>query len=129
MARLKLTLSIALLGLAASAQAARHTPEEDLARAVKGRVAGAPVDCIQLRDIRSSQILPGIGILYDTGGTLYLNRPDHEITSVHADDILVTDTHGPQLCSIDIVKLLDRSVMMPAGFISLGKFTPYRRPK
>jgi len=41
----------------------------------------------------------------------------------------VLKTSGSQLCSIDSIQLHDRSSQMYSGFVSLGKFVPYRRVK
>lgn len=103
--------------------------EAKLAKALKGRIAGKPVDCIMLRDIRSSQIIDRTAIVYDTGSTLYVNRPEGGASSLTFDPILLTDTHSSQLCSIDTVKLLDRSSHFSRGFVHLGEFVPYRRVK
>jgi hypothetical protein len=66
---------IAGAGVAFARTSDNPRAEAKLAKALEGRVAGAPVDCIQLRDIQSSRIIDGTAILYDTGTTLYLNRP------------------------------------------------------
>ena len=58
-----------------------------------------------------------------------VNRPKGGAESLDDDDILVTKTTGSQLCSIDAVELRDRSSRMYSGFVSLGEFVPYRRPK
>lgn len=131
----KFILIAACLGLLGSTGAAIAHPsdksqgEAKLARALEGRVAAAPVDCIQLRDIRSSRIIDGIAILYDTGSTLYLNRPDSGASWLDDNDVLVTDTHSSKLCSIDVVRLFDSASHTPDGSVGLGKFIPYTRPK
>lgn len=122
--------SIAAVSLLASAaQAApRQTAEEKLAKALEGREAGKPVDCIYQRDIRSSRIYDRTAILYElNNGTYYLNRPEGGASSLNWNDVLVTDTHSPQLCSIDIVKLYDTHPWMQSGFVNLGKFVPYKK--
>lgn len=122
--------AIAALPVAASANDEQPTKAEArLAKLLEGRVAGEPVDCIQLRNIRSSQIIDGTAIVYEVGSTRYVNRPDGGANSLRFDPILVTDTRSPQLCSIDTVKLIDRSSHFYAGFVSLGKFVPYTKPK
>jgi hypothetical protein len=131
----KFILIAACLGLLGGAGAAIAHPsdksqgEAKLARALEGRVAGAPVDCIQLRDIRSSRIIDGIAILYDTGSTIYLNQPVSGASWLDDNDVLVTDTHSSQLCSIDVVRLFDSASYTPDGSVGLGKFIPYTRPK
>jgi hypothetical protein len=122
--------SIAAVSLMASAAYAgpAPTPEEKLAKALEGRAAGDPVDCIYLRDIRSSRIFDRTAILYElNNGTYYLNRPDAGASSLGWSDVLVTDTHSPRLCSIDVVKLYDPHPWMQSGFVNLGKFVPYKK--
>ncbi len=123
-------VALAALPAAASANEAPATKAETkLAKLLEGRVAGEPVDCIQLRSIRSSQIIDGTAIVYEVGSTRYVNRPEGGANSLRFDPILVTDTRSPQLCSIDTVKLIDRSSHFYAGFVSLGKFVPYTKPR
>jgi hypothetical protein len=118
---------IALLAPAVQA-APRQTAEEKLAKALEGRTAGKPVDCIYQRDIRSSRIYDRTAILYElNNGTYYLNRPDAGASTLSWNDVLVTNTHSPQLCSIDIVHLYTSSPWMQSGFVNLGKFVPYKK--
>ena len=125
-----LPVLLALTGLAAALPVLAKTPDEELAKALEGRAEGAPVDCLNLRDIRSSRIIAGIGILYETNNrTVYLNRPDAGASSLRWGQTLVTDTHSSRLCSIDTVKLYDTSLHMQSGFVGLGKFVPYVKPK
>lgn len=107
----------------------RLTPEAQLAKLTAGRVAGTPVDCINQRDIQSSQIIDGTAIAYTSNnGTIYVNRPRGGGAFLNDDNILVTKTYTGQLCSIDIVNLVDRGSRMNSGSISLDKFVPYPRP-
>lgn len=120
--------SFAVLAMAAQA-AEDRSPEARLARAIDGRDAGPPVKCIAQRDIRSSQIIDGLAILYETNdGVRYVNRPDNGASSLRAGAVLVTDTRSPDLCDIDIVRLFDSATRMPMGFVGLGEFVPYRKP-
>ena len=127
----KLALAAVMLSFCASAQAGDGmTQEEKLAKALEGRIAGEPVDCIMQRNIRTSRIFDRIAILYEmNNGTYYLNRPKSGASSLSWGDVLVTDTHSNQLCSIDIVKLYDSSTRMQSGFVGLDKFVPYTKPK
>ena len=120
---------LALAAAAAPAQAARQTvdPEAQLQRALEGRVAGEPVDCINLRSVRSSQIIDDTAILYEAGGTIYVNRPRGGAESLDRWDTLVTKLHSSQLCSIDVVHLYDTASQIQAGFVSLGDFVPYKK--
>ena len=128
-----LLIAAALVGTSAAAIAA--TPdnsknEAKLTAALAGRVAGKPVDCISLRDIRSSQIIDNTAIVYDTGGgRLFVNRPRGGAESLDSDDILVTKTYGSELCSLDTINLIDRGSRMQSGFVGLGQFVPYTKVK
>lgn len=117
------------LAAAALMLVAARSPEDKLAKALEGRVAGQPVDCINQRDIRSTQIIDRVGILYDVGRTMYLNRPRSGANFLDWDDILVTRTTTSQLCSLDLVRLVDRGSHTPGPMIGLGKFVPYMRPE
>ena len=109
--------------------AASLPPEARLDRMLAGRVAGKPVDCINLRDIRSSQIIDRTAIVYQVGGKLYVNRPRGGASSLDSDDILVTNSVTSQLCRVDTVRLVDRTSRFYSGFVSLGEFVPYAKPK
>jgi hypothetical protein len=99
-----------------------------LAAALKGRTPGDPVDCITLHRIRSVQVIDGIGILYGMlDGTLYLNRPRFGGSRLDSSDIVVADTHTPQLCSIDSVRLKDDLDGHLRAVVGLGKFQPWRK--
>ena len=71
-----LMIVTALLTVSAATTAARLSPDEQLAKAIEGRIAGEPVKCIRLRDIRSTRVIDKTAIVYDTlGPTIYVNRP------------------------------------------------------
>lgn len=114
-------------GSAQAGQPARG-PEAELSKAIAGRTAGAPVDCLDLNRIRSSRIIDRTAIVYETdGGTLYVNRPESGADQLRKGLTLVTDTHSPRLCSIDTVRLVDLPTHGNSGWVGLGKFVPYPR--
>jgi hypothetical protein len=116
------------LMLSAGSAHAKTDPEARLAKITAGRTAGAPVDCIQQHQISSTEIVNRTAIVYKmNNGTIYVNRPTSGATFLSRSDVLVTDTHSPQLCSIDIVRLVDSSAHMPTGSVGLGPFVPYPR--
>ncbi|MDB5701466.1 MAG: hypothetical protein JWL66_1665 [Sphingomonadales bacterium] len=129
--RLVLTLVAAILLMSVgAAQAAPRNDgggEAELARALKGRMPGKPVDCLEQRDIRSTQIIDRTAIIYDTGRALYVNRPTSGADFLNRSDVLVTDTHSSRLCSIDIVRLYDQGSRMQSGSLGLGEFVPYTK--
>ena len=101
--------------------------EAELAKALQGRIAGEPVRCVNLRDVRSSRIIDGTAILYDTGSTIYVNRPRSGRESLDQWDVLVTKTYSSELCTPDVVQLWDSGSRMQSGFVFLGEFVPYKR--
>ena len=118
----------AIVPTATPASAApRLSPQQQLDKALAGRVAGKPVDCINPHTYSNTQIIDRTAIIYGSGRTIYLQQPDHP-QSLRDDDVLVTDLRGSgQLCSIDIVKLHDRNGGWYRGFVGLNKFVPYIR--
>ncbi len=131
--RLHIPMIVAAAALAAipasAAAIERPAPEDRLAKLLEGRVAGEPQNCISLAAARSSEVIDGTAIVYRIGSTLWVNRPEGGAESLDDDDILVTRLPGSQLCRIDTVELRDRGSQMYSGFVSLGKFVPYRRVK
>jgi hypothetical protein len=103
--------------------------EARLAQIVEGRVAGQPVDCIDLSRIDSSEIVDGTAIVYHVGNRLYVNRPEIGGSWLDDDDILLTRSWSSDLCRIDTVQLIDRGSRFERGFVGLGQFVPYTKPK
>jgi len=124
------SLILASVAFSAPASAAdQKTPDQKLERLLEGRVAGKPTNCINLTSASSSQVIDRKAIVYRVGGTLYVNEPRSGAETLDSDDILVTKTYGSNLCSIDTVKLVDRSSQFPRGFVILGDFVPYTKVK
>ena len=129
MIRIPLMFASAALLVASPALAASHATdrgEAKLAKILENRVAGKPVSCLYLRNVRSSQIMDGTAIVYESGGTLYVNRPDGA-ASLDDDDILMTRTSTSQLCRLDSVNLFSRAGRYERGFVTLGNFVPYTK--
>jgi hypothetical protein len=116
-----------LLSGSAAVAKPKLDPEARLARALEGRAAGEPVDCIQLSRVNSTQIIDHTAIIYDTGSTLYVNRPKSGLEQLDRWDTMVTKSYSSQLCSIDVVRLLDTGARIETGVVFLGEFVPYRR--
>lgn len=123
---LSFSLGALLISTGAAQAAPRLNPEQQLARTLQGRVAGEAVDCVNLQDIRSTQIIDRTAILYGAGSTIYVNRPRHA-QSLDQWDTLVTNLHSSRLCSIDVVQLYDASSRTWTGSVFLGDFVPYKR--
>ncbi|NCU10765.1 MAG: hypothetical protein GXC70_01155 [Sphingomonadaceae bacterium] len=126
----KIALAIAataiMLGGASVQAKPRLTPQQQLDKLLEGREAGEPTSCIPQFETRDMQILDKTAIVYGRGNTIWVNVPKNP-EHLDDDDILLTRTNGSQLCDLDIVQTLDRTSQVPNGFISLGKFVPYRK--
>jgi hypothetical protein len=125
-------LACAIL-LAVPASAGNTAPdakgEAELAKLLAGRVAGKPTDCIDQRLSDDSQVIDHTAIVYREGGTLWVNRPVGGLDALDYNSILVTESFMSQLCSVDPVHLVDRTSRFERGFLSLGKFVPYTKPR
>jgi hypothetical protein len=115
--------------LASIAAAAAVDHEADLRQMLGKRVeAGPPVDCLNISQITNSYIVDHTAILYEVaGGDIYVNRPKTGADSLDRNKVMVTDTHIPQLCSVDTVTLVDSTTGIQSGFVGLGEFVPYKR--
>ena len=122
-----LMLGAILVATVPAAAAEKLAPEAQLARAVEGRVAGQAVDCINLRPSGSHQIVEDSAIIYRTGSTLYVNRPRSGAQSLNQMDALLTRTFSSQLCSGDVVEVVDPVSGTMRGLVFLGEFVPYKR--
>ena len=109
-------LLTAALPVAATAE--RPSPDVQLARAVEGRVAGKPEHCLRNTRFTSARIIDGTAIVYEAGGTLWVNRPRGGARSLDQWDVLVTRQFSSDLCRGDVVQLYDSSSMMQ----TLGTF-------
>jgi hypothetical protein len=105
----------------------RRGGEAELARVLEGRVAGEPVDCIDLHRVRSSRVIEDTAIVYDAGGTLYVNRPRNGAEELNRFDAMLTRLPTTRLCSVDTVTMFDTTSRMMTGIVFLGEFVPYRR--
>ncbi|HEX8301434.1 hypothetical protein [Sphingomonas sp.] len=105
----------------------RDDPDAELQKLLAGRSAGMPVSCIGQGSATNVTVIDGKALVYRVGSRLYVNTPDNA-ARLRDDDILVTRTFGSQVCSHDVVHLVDRGSQFPRGFVMLGKFVPYSKP-
>ena len=102
--------------------------ERELAKLLKGRVAGEPQDCIQTLPTRSLRIVEGTAVVYDAGSTIWVNRT-RDPRSLDDNDALLLRKFGSgsQLCRLDQVTTFDRNGGFYSGNVFLTEFVPYRR--
>ncbi|WP_156680110.1 DUF6491 family protein [Sphingomonas profundi] len=121
--------ALALLAVALPAAAPAASVLSDKAQAaLKGRTAGAPVDCISLPRIRSSTIVDGTAIIYKEGNhRWYVNVPDPACPMLESRRSLITRIPSTRLCRLDLVTVVDLPIGFDYGACALGSFVPYTR--
>ena len=123
-------LALATAGLlAAPAAGAREKldGEAKLAKMLEGRVAGEPVNCIQMHPRTDLTVIDGTALVYERGNTIYVNRTAHP-HDLDRRDTHVTRSYSSRLCRQDIVMTYDLPIGMYTGSINLEDFVPYRKP-
>lgn len=101
--------------------------EEQLALALRGRTAGKPVDCIQLRRAGNSSIIDKTAIIFAVGDVLYVNKPASGGDELSDSKVMLLRMSASQLCSGQAVQLFDPGAKITMGSEVLGPFVPYRR--
>jgi hypothetical protein len=101
--------------------------EARLAELIKDRTAGEPVGCIPEFQSSRLEVIEGVALVYGSGKTLYVAKPDRPDT-VQWNDIMIVKRTGGQLCNTDIVRTVDRTSGFTTGVVFLNKFVPYSKP-
>ncbi|MEO6217171.1 MAG: DUF6491 family protein [Sphingomonas sp.] len=118
---------LALVLIAAGATAADS--KKDLDKALAGRVAGAPVDCISTFSTDGPQVIDERTVLYRSGRRVYVNTLEAACPSLDWDKVLIVELHGSQICRNDHFRVLARGTTIPGPTCLFGKFAPYDKPK
>jgi hypothetical protein len=105
----------------------RRTGEEQLQHELRGRVAGEPVSCVNLRSIRNSRVIDRTAIVFDAGGTIYVNRPRSGAETLRRWDTQVVRPFGIAALLGRHIKMVDAQSGFFSGNVFLGEFVPYRR--
>ena len=129
MKKILLTLAAAATLAAPASAAPRLHGEAQLAKLLEGRTAGAPVDCIDLNRVYSTQIIDETAIVYDSGRTLYVNRPRAGAESLDRGDTMVLKPFDHRLCSVDTVQMYESGARFFRGSVFLGDFVPYTKER
>lgn len=104
--------------------------QAELDKALAGRVAGTPVNCLPSYRASDMQIIDDWTILFKDGSTIYLQNPRGGCPGIgNRRNILVTRLHGTtQLCSGDINHLVDPVSGIGGGACVFSQFVPYAKP-
>lgn len=122
-------LPLAMIAAVADASP-RQTGEEQLAKMLEGRTAGAPLDCIRTLPNTDMTVIDGTAIVVRRGKTLYVNRTRDPASLDDRDGLLLKRFgDGGQLCSIDTMTTFDRTSHIYTGNVFLTEFIPYTKAK
>ena len=129
MHRLLFLAPLVLAGCAGSAEPPRLTERQTavLERALAGKVAGEPVNCVNRQPQANLTALSSSVLLYRVSGRLiYRNDLIGSCSGLNRGDTLVIQTQGSQYCRGDLARSADLMSGMVTGACALGSFTPYR---
>jgi hypothetical protein len=103
--------------------------EQRLAKLLKGRVAGEPVDCIRTFPRDRMQTIDKTAYVYGSGNTIYVQRT-RSPESIDDSDALVLNRFNPTtLCRVDIATTIDPVTGIFTGAVFFEDFVPYTRVK
>jgi hypothetical protein len=114
----------------ADTSAARSSAAErdriELAEELRGRVAGQPQSCVQLRNLRGNHSAGDAIIFEGQGDVIYVNRPAGGCPDLGHGRALQTRSFSTQLCRGEIATVFDPVSGIQYGSCGLGDFVPYR---
>jgi hypothetical protein len=105
---------------------AAKSPEGRLEKALAGKTAGTPVDCIRPDLSARPEIYSGIGILYRDARTTYLARMEGACPALRDDRTIIVRGDGQKLCRHDPVRIVEPTGA-DFGFCTFSGFTPYAK--
>jgi len=125
------TGAVALVG-SASPQQVTHSPkaQQELAKALAGRVAGAPVDCISnFRGRSRMTVIDDWTILFREGDVVYVQSPPGGCSQLGNPTSTLTTRLGStqRLCAGDINQVVEPTSGIFRGSCAFGPFVPYRK--
>lgn len=112
-------------------QARSPRAERELADALEGRVAGPPQRCISNFPNTQVQVIDDWTILYDEGGTIYVQNPREGCTGIGngSRTLIARQVGTSQMCEGDINGTIDLRTGVGGPTCVFGSFTPYTKPK
>lgn len=124
---------VAMAAVAACTGLRTGQPSSDTAMlnaAIAGRVAGAPVPCIDANGAPTPQSIDRRTLIYrQSGRRIWVNHLAQDCPFLRGDPILIVEADGGMLCRGTIFHTLPRlQEGIPSAACVLGDFTPYDRP-
>jgi hypothetical protein len=112
-------LSLAMIAGAATARDRNAIPE--------ATPVGDPVSCVSLQNIRSTQVHGDSTIDFHMGGgKVYRNTLPNSCPSLGFEERFLYKTSLSQLCSVDIITVLQSPGLSQGASCGLGKFQPVK---
>jgi hypothetical protein len=126
--RLVLTIALAPLALTACMQA---RPSDRPAVSPAARVVGEPVSCIPLSQLRETKVRDDWTIDFvGSGDQVWRNTLTSRCPGLRAENAITYETSLSQLCSTDIVYVLETAGGLHRGpACGLGQFVPVKLRK
>jgi hypothetical protein len=123
-ARILIASAAALLALTGGA---RERPEVEPA----AKVVGEPVDCLRLTEFNETRVRDDWTIDFIRGSKVWRNTLPHRCPGLRSDDAFSYKTSQSQLCSIDTIRVLNRTGgdLQLGAACGLGKFVPLELEK
>lgn len=121
----------ALLGSASAEQSTRSPKaQQELTKALAGRVAGEPVNCIN--DFRSQirmTVIDDYTLLFRNHGVVYVQNPPGGCANISNKTNALTTRRSStnQLCAGDINQVVQPSSGIFRGSCAFSRFVPYRK--
>jgi hypothetical protein len=131
-----LFLILASYGVASCAPAIERAPialtekqSAELARALKDKTAGKPVNCISnSRNSNTIRISDNILLYRVSGNLVYQNNLRYSCPGLaRGNEIMVSEIYGDNLCKGDTFSLADRYNGINGPTCSLGEFIPFKK--
>ena len=118
----KLTLGILIIAATAGAASAR-----DRTAIPEATVAGDAIRCVPLRNIRSTKVHGDSTIdFHMNSGKVYRNTLPNSCPSLGFEESFLYKTSLSQLCSVDIITVLQSPGLSQGASCGLGKFQPVK---
>lgn len=100
-----------------------------LDKALAGRSAGTPIDCIDRTSLSGPEIIDSTTLIYRSGSHVWRNTLEGSCPALRQSSILIIEAHGSQMCRNDLFRATEQGSSVPGPICRLGKFTPYEKPK
>ncbi len=113
---------------AAGSASAVMQGEVSLGEALAGRSEGRPVNCVRSQDVRNTRSAGGNTILFDgPGGMIYVNRASGSCPRIQPWHAIRRRSISTNMCSGELIRVVDPQTGVEYGGCSLGEFVPWRR--